>query len=392
MNNSETILVINDEALVREMITLFLQNGGYNVIESSNGKEGLLEASQKKPDLILLDIIMPEMNGFQVCEELKKNEDVKDIPVIFLSSLTDPKDKIRGLEVGGVDFVTRAQDRGEILARVKTHLKISSLTKALEERNQQLEIKQKHLDEDLQAAALIQKSLLPSPNLNLKRIKVSFKCYPCELIGGDIFNILPITPNISLFYILDVSGHGVPAAMVTVSVSEQMHVMKGNYLLHLSDKILAPAELFKSLNQDFPLERFDKFFSIFFAVFDSETKSLKYANAGHPPPILIQPNQEIKQFDVGSTFIGADEELIFKEEQLILAVGSKLIMYTDGLIELENEHHEFFGMERLLKVVEKTKDEPIEQIINAIFQASEEFRGRCVPLDDLTLFGLEFVS
>jgi sigma-B regulation protein RsbU (phosphoserine phosphatase) len=387
----ETILVINDEPLVREMIALFLQEQQFKVIEAGSGKEGLQKALEK-PDLILLDVVMPEMDGYQVCKELKSIKEVQDIPVIFISSLSDPKDKIKGLEVGGVDFVTRAQDRGEIMARVNTHLKIKALNQELKNKNELLEAKQKYLDDDLNAAAIIQRTLLPQNNPFLKDLHFSWVCEPCDLIGGDIFNYIPLTENLTAFYILDVSGHGVPSAMVTVFVTEQLQTLKDNYLHTSSDKILSPREVAHHLNEHFPLERFDKFFSFFFGILNLEKKTLTYTNAGHPPPLLLKRGGAIGSLDTTNTVIGAEDLLNFKEETKAISQADKLILFTDGVIELSNEKDEFFGTDRMVDFMKQNQDQPIDLIVSRLLKTLTDFRGKKRPLDDLSIFGIEISS
>jgi len=147
-------------------------------------------------------------DGYATYQLLKTLPQAKEISVIFLFALTQAQDKIKGLEMGGVDFVTKGGDRGELLARVRTQLKIRALTQELMQKNVLLMEKQERLDEDLKAAALIQNALLPKPELKLPKITLDWKFLPCEFIGGDIFNAFQVGVNHLAFYILDVSGRG----------------------------------------------------------------------------------------------------------------------------------------------------------------------------------------
>jgi DNA-binding response OmpR family regulator len=156
----EKILVVDDSEDSRRLIAIALRQAGYQVLEAVDGGKALKGAVEEMPDLILLDIIMPQMDGFTVCERLKKNERTADIPIIFLSALDDVKDKVKGLEVGGDDFISKPFDRRELLARASLQLKVRRLNREILRANQELLAKQKRNEEELQAAASMQRNLL----------------------------------------------------------------------------------------------------------------------------------------------------------------------------------------------------------------------------------------
>lgn len=386
----ENILVVDDDEDLRTLTGLFLKQKGYHIWEANDGFHALDQAPKLQPDLILLDVMMPGMDGYQVCEKLKQNPLTQDIPVIFLSSLTDSKDKIKGLEIGGVDFINKLGDKAEMLARVQTHLKIRSLNKALILSNQELIKKQKYLDDDLTAAAVIQRSLLPLQRPDVAKLHIAWKCLPCDQIGGDVFNVLRVDDDHVVFYMLDVSGHGVPSAMVTVSVSQ--HLQEYNHLfsqMH-TQTIITPKEMLKILDKEFPLERFDKFFTIFYMVVNVRTGSLLYSNAGHPPAIMLHPDKNYELLEKGGTVIGIDESIPFDEGEKQFISQDKIFLYTDGVTEFQNAKEELYGANRLYNLLEKNKHESIENIIEIVFQSLREFGGNEPLHDDVSMLGLQF--
>jgi PAS domain S-box-containing protein len=129
------VLVVDDNPGSLKLLTDILSEKGYHVRPTSSGKLALRSAEAQPPDLILLDIIMPEIDGYEVCHKLKQNDVTKDIPVIFISSLEDATDKVRGFEAGGVDFVSKPYQKEEVLARVHTHLSLRNLQIQLKEQN-----------------------------------------------------------------------------------------------------------------------------------------------------------------------------------------------------------------------------------------------------------------
>lgn len=215
----QKILVADDHIVNRKLLAGILKEEGYRLIEAEDGEEAVRLVLEEQPDLILLDIIMPKKDGYRVCSELQMDSRSVNIPIIFLSAKSDPEDKIKGLELGGADYVTKPFNRGEVVARVRSQLKIRELTKKLIRANQELLKKQELIEEDLRAAAGIQQSLLPSRPPDVDVVDVAWRFLPCQRIGGDIFNVIQLDEDHLAIYMLDVSGHGVPSAMVAVSVS-----------------------------------------------------------------------------------------------------------------------------------------------------------------------------
>ncbi|WP_068467385.1 SpoIIE family protein phosphatase [Candidatus Protochlamydia phocaeensis] len=389
----EKLLIINDDENIRDILTLFLKEKQYEVIEAEDGFSGMEQAVKASPDLILLDIVMPGLNGYQVCEQLKQNPLTKDIPVIFLSSLTQPMDKIQGLEMGGVDFITRASDKGELLARVQTHLKISALSKELKEKNAELVEKQKYLDEDLQVAASIQSSLLPSKQLKINDLDINWVCSPCNLVGGDIFNIIPINEALVAFYILDVSGHGVHSAMVAVSISQFFHQYSGFLAESTINKLASPKAIMDELNKEFPFERFNEFFTIFYMVLNVQTRALSYTSGGHPPAILLHCRRQLELLSGEDSAIGINPvESACHAETIFLEEGDKIVLYTDGIIEYSNQDCDLYGEERFCALLESVKHRSSAEIVEAVCLDLKAFSKDKPPLDDISLMVIGYHS
>lgn len=384
-NVKKKILVINDSKSIREIIQFYLEMKNYEVYQAIDGYEGIEKAKKVMPDLILLDVIMPGLDGYQTCEKLKQDPKIQEIPVIFLSSLSNTQDKIKGLESGGVDFINNTTDQAELLARIETHLKIRDLTQELKTSNRELILKQKALNDDLRAAAIIQQSLLPIQAPIIPNVKVAWFCNPCELIGGDICNITHLNhENLSL-YILDVSGHGVPSAMVTVSMTQ--YLGQKQQLLQSS---LSPKQLLMDLNQEYPFEKFNMFSTIFYMTLNIRTGKLSYSSAGHPPAVYLSLHKELKLLNPTGPLIGLDRSFTYDEEVENLQAGDKVILYTDGIIELRNPNNEFYGAERFYALLEKIKYYSINSIIQLVSSSLQEFAQGRAPQDDISILGVEF--
>jgi sigma-B regulation protein RsbU (phosphoserine phosphatase) len=391
----EKILIVDDSEDLRKLLSLMLVKTGHEVAEAADGDDALKKAHEYKPDLILLDIVMPLLDGYEVCKNLKNDEHTTHIPIIFLSGKTDAADKIKGLEIGGIDYITKPFNKGEVVARVQNQLKIQRLTRELLERNKELTEKQKLLDEDLIAAGEIQKSLLPLKSPDVKHLDIAWKFIPSYLIGGDIFNFLQLDEENVGFYMIDVSGHGVPSAMVTASVSQILQPQNSSVTKKKIDEypgyeIVSPREVFEILDAEYPLSRFEKYFTMVYAIINVQDGNILYSNAAHPPPILLRNDGSCELFEAGGTIIGMGGILPFEEEQKSLNNGDKIIFYTDGVTEFQNHQGEFYGEERFLTILKENRDKKIEALIDAVMKSIKDFGADAEFQDDISLLGIEY--
>lgn len=341
-----SVLVVDDTAVNRRILRAILERAGAVVSEAPGGEEALRLVRAAPPDLLLLDIMMPGMDGLQVCAALKGDPATSDVPIIVVSSLSETADRIRGLSAGAEDYVTKPFDAGEVLARVATHLRIRRLTRSLRELNRELTDRQQRIDEDLRAAAEIQRTLLPRAGASAPRLAFEWLFEPCATIGGDIFDVVSLGAGRTAIYVLDVSGHGVPAALVTVSVSQSLAPMSG-IILDPRGEASPPSEVLARLDAEYPFERFDMFFTMAYLTFDAATGLLRYSSAGHPPPLLLRPGQRPRPLEEGGTIVGLGVGTTFDEGSVVLEPGDRLALCTDGVLETASPSGELFGAARL---------------------------------------------
>ena len=266
--------------------------------------------------------------------------------------------------------------------------------KRLRSLNNELIEKDQRIDIDLKAAAEIQKSLLPQKTFFQENIDIAWKFEPCEHMGGDIFNIFKIDAEHLGVYMLDVSGHGVPAAMVTVSVSQ--FLQQNSVQLQNNSSIMPPAEVLDALDKEFPFERFNNFFTITYFIINVKNGDTVYSNAGHPFPIHLHKNETIELLKKGGPTIGLgdfdaidDRKIRFEEGQLKLKPGDKLFIYTDGIVEYQNDKEELYGDDRFYNSLKTQNAEPVTNMIDQCIKSLMEFGNNTNPQDDITLLGLE---
>jgi sigma-B regulation protein RsbU (phosphoserine phosphatase) len=278
--------------------------------------------------------------------------------------------------------------------------KYAATEKKLKQLNRELIWQQHRIQEDLDAAADIQKSLLPQKTNITEQMDVAWYFEPCDKIGGDIFNMIQLDDGHWVIYILDVSGHGVPAAMVTVSVSQLMQLHTGFLIKKSAEsssdaQVMSPVEVLNALDQEFPFDRFNNFFTINYFVLNTKTGLVNHANAGHPKPVILRKKGLFEELTTSGPPIGTrdfrvtDEEIVFKEEQIQIYPGDKVILYTDGLVEYYDENYEFYGNKRFYDTLKEHQEKPVSDIVNTVIKSLKAFGNNVKTADDITLLGFE---
>jgi len=255
---------------------------------------------------------------------------------------------------------------------------------------QKIELQQKQLmiDRDLASAAAIQQSLLPEKSPAIENIQVAWKFAPCDQIGGDIFNIHNIDERNVGVYMLDVCGHGVPAALISVAASQFLN--SGDGLLGNNCELQSPEIVLNRLDQAFPFERFDSFFSIICMSLDVKQGRLSYSCAGHPPPLIIRSNAAMEVLDRRGPVIGFGNSLSYDQETIQLYKGDRLFLYTDGLVECRNPAGDSFGKQRFLNILREFQREPLQAMVDAVYGRVQQFCRQSSPDDDISLLAVEY--
>jgi len=251
-------------------------------------------------------------------------------------------------------------------------------------------IKQKLINADLLAAAGIQVSLLPQAQPETARLEAAWKFQPSTFVGGDIFNFFQLDADNFIAYMVDVSGHGVPSALISVSIYQTLSPHSSSLFGKDDNKVLAPSRILDLLEQEFPIERFNNFFTIFFMTINLRTGVLTYSAGGHPPALLLRNGAEPKLLEAGGMIIGAGAPIPFAEACVPLQKGDKIIMYTDGTYEYQNENQQMYGLDRLFATTAAQQQKTIAAAIDGIFEDIFNFGCHLAPQDDISLLGFEY--
>ncbi|HOY65543.1 MAG TPA: PP2C family protein-serine/threonine phosphatase [Candidatus Ozemobacteraceae bacterium] len=261
--------------------------------------------------------------------------------------------------------------------------------------NQELVAKQARIEADLKAAAGIQLALLPKPLPASVNVKAAWKFLPSEQVGGDIFMLKLLGERFIQVGILDISGHGVPSAMVTVSISQALQPHRGLVMRAGPDgtsEITPPVRILTELDGEYPYMRFKKTFSMIYGLLDRQEGTFTFSNGGHPYPIHVPRSGPPVYLEEHGAILGMGLGARFPESRVRLAPGDRLYFYTDGLTECRNPQKELFGEQRLLALSDEIRGMPLDTSVKKLFAEVETFCGGESFTDDFTFLGLEYVG
>jgi serine phosphatase RsbU (regulator of sigma subunit) len=325
-----SILVVDDTPANLQVLAGMLKDRGYRVRPAPSGKLALLAAQRDPPDLILLDINMPEMNGYEVCERLKADDALKGIPIIFISALTEPLDKVKAFSTGGVDYLTKPFQMEELHARVETHLKLRRLQIELENHSRDLEQARARIDLDMKWARGVQKSFLPQQMPDVPGYEF-FRYYEsAQEIGGDYYDFVPLPRQRIAVLLGDVAGKGVVAALLMAKLCAEARFC----MLTEPDPAAAITKL-NSLMNDPGIG--DRFVTLVAAVLDPATHAVTLVNAGHPPPLFYRgatcSASDAIGNDCAGVPLGVVEGFTYSSCVITLDPGDMILAFTDGVTE-----------------------------------------------------------
>lgn len=362
------ILVVDDEQINRSVLRAALSEAGFRVVTAASGPQAREMAFTCRPDLIILDIMMPDESGFETCDRLLAEPATRDIPIIFLSGLADVDDKVRGLETGAVDYVTKPFAGGEVVARVKTHLRLRRATHALiaEQAAKLSQIR------DAQQAILVSPADLPDARFAVRYI-------PIHEAGGDFYDIFPVSEKGYGYFVADVSGHDLGASFLTSSLKALIRQNAG--------PLDGPSDALCTMNGVLcTLLAPGQHLSAAYLTLARPSGRMRLALAGHPAPLLVSTDGRTTFLEAEGDLLGAFASVHFEVLDLRVQPGDRIYLYTDGLIERTGSSREQ-GMREMASRCAAGTGLPLEQAITETIDALLPQGQK--PQDDIVLLGIE---
>jgi phosphoserine phosphatase RsbU/P len=395
------IMVVDDTPSACNLLENILRKRGCQVCSYPGGHTALAAAAARPPDLILLDVAMPEMNGYEVCTRLKADEKMRDIPVIFISSLNETTDKVKAFSCGGVDYVTKPFQHKEVYARVQTHLELQRQRRELQKNHAQLSHKHQQMQTDLDLAREIQMGLLPRQFPTFPRgvaqqesaLTFCGRYQPAASLGGDFYQVMALSNSTAGVLVCDVMGHGVRAALVTGMIRGLMEELCNPVANLASDPARMMAHINRSLFDILNQTNTNLFVTAIYLVADVAQGHIRYANAGHPCPLLVRRNRAVVEpmgdEETGGPVLGMFEDAAFPSGQRPMTDGDLVLLFTDGVFEVESPEGQIYGEERLMEAVRDRMRLPADKLLDDIVAGIEQFSRQRGFVDDVCLVGME---
>jgi phosphoserine phosphatase RsbU/P len=377
VEEKKVVLVVDDAPENIQVVNSILKDN-YKIRVATNGAKALeLAAGTPAPDLILLDVMMPKMDGYEVCTRLKAAAETRDIPVIFLTGQTDVEDETKGFAVGAVDYIHKPFSPAVVKARVQTHLVLRGMREQLE--RQLLAIRN-----ELETARQIQLSILPREIPQLKGLDIAARYIPMTSVAGDFYDFLIVDEQRIGILVADVSGHGMPAALISSMIKMALAAQHSN--------ACDPVRVLSGLNEALCGKFQSHYVTAAYVLIDTGKHTICYAGAGHPPLLLRdQSAATTRQVEENGLFLGYFPNATYSSVEVPFNEGDWGILYTDGIVEMTNSSEEPFGADRFRLFLETHHDLSAAKFVDALLDElacwSDRQSGR-ESEDDLTLLAL----
>jgi serine phosphatase RsbU (regulator of sigma subunit)/anti-sigma regulatory factor (Ser/Thr protein kinase) len=372
------VLVVDDVKTNVDILVEALKHD-YKVSVALNGDMALQSVARLVPDLILLDIMMPGMDGYEVCRRLRQMPEMADVPIVFLSALDEAQNKARGFEVGANDYVTKPFETLEVQARVRALLKAKAYSDSVKEQ----------LAADLRIAREIQMGMIPQDFSRLEKsfgVEFARVLEPAREVGGDLFGAFAAGSERLVLVMGDVSGKGIPASLFMVRT--------GTLVRMLARQIREPELILETLNNELAADNpSGMFVTLICAVFELSTGRVTLSNGGQTPPVLLRPGQP-PRWTVPrlGTALGLEPGMQFERINLLLERGDTLAFYTDGVTEAMDPAGDCYGNSRLLSLLTRTASAAPPDLANRLLEDVRAFANGAPQSDDIAVLLMRVVD
>jgi sigma-B regulation protein RsbU (phosphoserine phosphatase) len=452
------VLIAEDSRIQAKILQKRLTDAGHTVRWAENGADALKLARERRPDIIISDIEMPVMTGYEFCKAVKTDPALQSVPLILMSTLADPIDIIRGLDAGADNYVTKPYDPDYLLGRMQSllatplgapaeeatlevavagqkfrvqagrqqvlNLLVSTFENAVAKNqeliaaNEDLSLARDKLQQsnselsalndkistinarmvrDLEAAAKVQRSLLPPDDAAVPAATVAWRYVPCQDLAGDFLNFFPLDAEHTGLFVVDVSGHGVPSSLMAVTVGRFLSPKVSEQSLLVRQRpdggvaVATPAEVATQLNRLFQADEFSGlYFTILYGVLHVPTGRLDYVSGGHPALVHVPMNGPPAYHGAEGFPIGFVPDVEYTQVSLQLAPGDRIYLYSDGVTEAMDKDQNPLGEQALVDCIAAGRRQPLDETVAGLLATVEQWCQPNGPLDDVSILGLEW--
>jgi sigma-B regulation protein RsbU (phosphoserine phosphatase) len=407
-DRKQIVLIVDDSAENRDMAARWLRHHGILVDCALDGG-GALELMSRQPyDAVLLDIMMPVMDGFEVLRRLRITHSTTDLPVIMGTAKDGSREIVQAFQLGANDYVTKPFDLPVLLARLRTQIslkraveQIRRLEHGLAERNRELQLANVRMQKNIDAAAEVQAALLPEKAPSVAGYHFAWNFQPCAGLAGDILNVFPLEDGRIGLYVLDVSGHGVAAALLSVTVSRFLspNPEASSLLWHARETsgangenaftLESPAAVAERLSRRFPFNQTTgQYFTMMYGILDAHQHRLTYTSAGHPNLLRLSRDGTPQVLPASGFPIGIMPGQ-YDEHTIDLEPGDRLYIHSDGLSEAMNMNGDLLGVSRMIAMLQTAHDRPLAEGLTELSRQIQDWSGTPDRRDDQTILAIE---
>ncbi|MCB1734788.1 MAG: SpoIIE family protein phosphatase [Gammaproteobacteria bacterium] len=395
------VLLADDSKDMLILTSTVLEKSGYEVITAADGQEAWEILLANPIQMVISDWMMPRMDGLELCRRIRAHDFPKYIYTILLTGRSDRESLVEGMEAGADDFLTKPVNIAELRVRVRAGVRILELESKLEERNRRIEKAHSELsavyeslENDLRSAASMQASLLPKP-MRWRSLETQWVFKPSAFVAGDMFGYFPIDDRRFGFYHLDVSGHGIPSALLSFTLNKVLTPsaeQRNLFTDHVdAEGRIQPSQVVTELNRRFLAQQgSSQYFTMVLGTIDSETGEVELAQAGHPSPLhLHHATSNASMIGEGGFPVGMLPEMAYEDTEFTLAPGDRLVIYSDGITEAENADGAQYGEARLQRLLSDTMNRSLAEVTTELTEQLNIWREERHPDDDITMLIIE---
>lgn len=378
------ILVVDDNEYNREILVQNLEDLGFECDQAADGHEALQKVSHTIPALVLLDVMMPGIDGFEVCRRLRAERRTSELPIIMVTARADSNDVVAGLRDGANDYVTKPVDIDVLMARIETHLRLQELREESRRTS-------RRLMRELAAARAVQESLLPNRH-KLQSLPDSYGLRlgalwrPCETLGGDFWDLVSLADGSLGIVLIDFPGSGVVPSLNTFRFKTFVQGQcSGLYNAGLTMSRIN-GELHRILSE-FEIATCQ------YSRYDPDRRVMTVVSAGCPPPMVYRAaSGAVERVPVSGAPAGAFAEASWEEVSVPLQIGDKIVFYTDGLLKHRSPERAFFSEVRLAELVAHRGNLEPAQLATILAEDIDSYTDESTSRDDTTVIFAEVVN
>lgn len=393
-----TILIVEEDRSIQTLLQTWLQEWGHHVITAESGSAAMEKVSEPCLDVVLANWDLSGPSGSELCQHVRQGSTYHYV-IVYSSDITEAG-FINCTDAGADDVLSYPLNPTYLRVRILAAERTLNLRRALVEQNaahkalnEKLDLAYQTLHSELQAASALQLSLLPAISDVHPKFSLDWLVLPSSFLAGDNLNYFMMQERYLIFYQLDVAGHGIPSALLSVTLNQLLSPQPGSPMVRFDPKlelkrIVPPVDVVSELNRRFQPQG-DGYFTMIYAVLDTKTCEIRMCQAGHPSPIKLSADGMISTVGSGGFPVGLWPDMGYEEIRTRLLPGERLVLYSDGVLACLNDEGVSYSLNQLEDIIRETGAKPIKQTLQAVKEDLERWsHGRDFP-DDISLLIVE---